>query len=155
MTGIPQVTINTDMSGGYCFGCGHNNPIGLKLAFRRDGSKSVRTEFTPVDEYQGWPGMLHGGIIGCVLDEAMSYATQFSGFTSITAHMEIRLRRPAPLNETYLVAGRVTRQTRKLMYTTASMMLKDGTVVADSRGTHFMIEQNENYPAVPEIIRDG
>ncbi len=155
MTGIPQITINTDMSGGLCFGCGQNNPIGLKLSFRRDDSKTVRTEFTPGDDYQGWPGMLHGGIIGCVLDEAMSYATQFSGFTCITARMEIRLRRPAPLKETYLVTGTVTRHTRKLINTTARMMLPDGTVVADSKGTHFVVEQDESNPAVPEIIRDG
>ncbi|MFC1962064.1 PaaI family thioesterase, partial [Chloroflexota bacterium] len=68
---MPRVSVNTDMSDGLCFGCGQNNPIGLKLKFKKDGD-GVRTEFTPGESYQGWPGMVHGGIIGCLLDEAMA-----------------------------------------------------------------------------------
>ena len=54
-----------------CFGCGQKNPIGLKLMFKLDG-KMARAEFTPRDDFQGWPGVLHGGIIAMILDEAAS-----------------------------------------------------------------------------------
>ena len=61
MVRLPRVSINTDLSDGLCFGCGQNNPIGLKLIFRRDGY-GVRTEFNPNQQHQGWPGVLYGGM---------------------------------------------------------------------------------------------
>ena len=53
-----------------CFVCGMENPIGLKLAFYEDEGGRVIAHFTPREEYQGYPGVLHGGIIAALLDEA-------------------------------------------------------------------------------------
>ena len=80
----PQKIIDTDKDFTMCFGCGQNNPIGLKLTFKWDG-KTAKAEFTPNRFHQGWSGMIHGGIITSLLDEAMSYATLFEGMNCITA----------------------------------------------------------------------
>ena len=53
-----------------CFGCGESNPIGLRLKYRREGDR-LRTEFMPGDDHQGWPGIVHGGIIASLLYEVM------------------------------------------------------------------------------------
>src|SRR5713101_4909297 len=45
-----------------CFACGHRNESGLKLTFRREGQRIV-ADYTPVERYQGFPGVLHGGIL--------------------------------------------------------------------------------------------
>ena len=91
MVEIPKVTLNTDLNEGFCFGCGCNNPIGLKLKFNIDGD-SLQTEFTPDKAHQGWPGLLHGGILGCLLDEAMSNIAYATGNTCLTASISIRLK---------------------------------------------------------------
>ncbi len=44
----------------YCFLCGRENPIGLKLAFFDDGEDRVVAEFTPREEHQGYPGRSMG-----------------------------------------------------------------------------------------------
>ena len=139
MATLPQVSINTDLSEGLCFGCGQNNPIGLKLNFRRDG-KAVIGEFTPGKLYQGWPGFVHGGIITCLLDEAMSYAVHFEGISCITAKMEIKLKRLALIEESLVITSAVTRNSRRLIGTKAKVSLRDGTVVAESTATHFVLE---------------
>lgn len=54
----------TQQSTNRCFGCGQENPIGLKLRFRREGDK-VEAEFIPSDLYEGYLGYLHGGIMCC------------------------------------------------------------------------------------------
>lgn len=138
---LPQVSINTDLSEGLCFGCGQNNPIGLKLSFRRDG-KTVKAEFTPGKLYQGWPGVVHGGIITCMLDEAMSYAIHFEGMTCITARMEIKLKRLALVEEPLVITSTIIRNSRRLIETKAKVALRDGTVIAESTATHFVIEAN-------------
>ncbi len=58
---------------GYCFGCGPNNPIGLKLEFDWNSETGdYVTTYTPTREHQGWVGRIHGGLIGLVFDEVLS-----------------------------------------------------------------------------------
>ena len=65
--------------------------MGLKLKLQRDG-EVVRTEFTPEKQHQGWPGVVHGGIINTFLDETMAYVPFLRGINCVTAKMEVRLR---------------------------------------------------------------
>jgi len=142
MTNWPKLSVKIDKDFDMCFACGQKNPIGLKLIFTREG-KGVRTEFTPGELHQGWSGVVHGGIISCILDEAMSYASLYAGVNSLTARMQTRFKRPLQTDETLIVTARVTRQTRKLIETEAEMHLADGTPVADSTATMFIASKQE------------
>ena len=53
-----------------CFVCGHRNPYGLHLFFRL-GDNTIVADFQPREEHQGFPGVIHGGIVAAVLDEAL------------------------------------------------------------------------------------
>ena len=154
MVTLPQVSINTDLSEGLCFGCGQNNPIGLKLSFRQDG-KTVRAEFTPSKLYQGWPGVVHGGIIICMLDEAMSYAAHFEGISCLTAKMEIKFRSPVQIEEPLIITSSITRNTRKLVETEAKVCLRDGTVVAEGTATQFVVEKKSGDAVSKEEESQG
>ena len=140
MINRPQISINTEKSLAMCFGCGRDNPIGLKLEFKWD-NKIARAEFTPGESHQGWSGMVHGGIISCLLDEAMGYATFFEGITCLTAKMQLRIRRPALIGEPLIITSSITKRTRKLVETKAAISLKDGTTVAESTATMFVIQE--------------
>jgi uncharacterized protein (TIGR00369 family) len=140
MTNWPQVSIDMEKELNMCFACGQKNPIGLKLSFSWDG-KVARTEFTPSELHQGWGGVVHGGIIGCILDEAMSYATLFNGVKSLTAKMQTRFRRPLEIGEPLIITASVTKKTKRLIEAKAEMSLKDGTPVAESTATMFVISQ--------------
>jgi len=140
MTNWPQVSIDMEKELNMCFACGQKNPIGLKLSFSWDG-KVARTEFTPSELHQGWAGVVHGGIITCLLDEAMSYATLFNGVKSLTAKMQTRFRRPLQIGEPLIITASVTKKTKRLIEAKAEMSLKDGTPVAESTATMFVISQ--------------
>ncbi len=139
MTTWPKVALDIDRDEGLCFGCGRNNPIGLKLDFQKDG-ETARAEFTPGELYQGWPGMVHGGIILCLLDEAVSWIALLEGMSCITAEFSSKLRHPAPINELLLVTASVTKKSRKLVKTQASVSLKDGTLIAEATATQFVVQ---------------
>ena len=139
----PQIAINTDRGYSMCFGCGQSNPIGLKLGFQWDG-KTARVEFTPTEFYQGWSGLVHGGIIICLLDEAMGWAALFEGLHGVTAEMQVRLRRPVSIGETLIITGSLTRRNRKLVKTKATISLKDGTPIAEGTSTQFVISPRED-----------
>ena len=138
MTNRRRVRISTDLSESMCFGCGQNNPIGLKLDFQWDG-KTVKAEFTPTKVYQGWPGVVHGGIITSMLDEAMAYAARFEGINCVTGKMQIKFKRPAVIDEPLIIAGKVTKKGKRWIWTKASVSSRDGTLVADGIATQFVI----------------
>ena len=139
MNNWPQISIDMSKSPTMCFACGQENPIGLKLKFRKE-KEIVTTEFTPHKLFQGWAGLVHGGIIACLLDEAMSYAAYLNGISCITAKMQVRLRRLVLVDEPLVVTGTITRRTRKLVETRADISLKDGTLVAQGTATMFVID---------------
>lgn len=136
-----RVPINTDLSESLCFGCGQNNPLGLKLSFEWDGKKA-RAEFTPTKFYQGWPGVVHGGIISTLLDEAMAYAARFEGVNCFTSRIQVNFRRPALIDQPLIITAWVTRNAKRLIGTKASVSLLDGTLVAEGTATQFVIETN-------------
>ena len=149
MTNWPQISVGADRDYSLCFGCGQNNPIGLKLSFQWDG-KTARAEFTPTEFYQGWPGLVHGGIMICLLDEAMSYAALFEGNHCVTAKMEVKLSRPASISEPLIITAHITKKTRKLVKTKAAISLTDGTPIAESTATHFITDSlnKEDNPMI-------
>jgi len=140
MAVLPRVSLNTEMDEGMCFGCGKKNPIGLKMDFTRDG-ESLKSVFTTCKEHQGWPGIVHGGILTCLLDEAMSNAAYAEGVACLTASMQIRLRQPVKVEVPLVITARVTRKNRRLIETGASIQLEDGTIIAESTAKQFIAEK--------------
>jgi len=143
MVNWPQIPLDTINDNNRCFGCGVDNPIGLKLKFQTDG-KTVRTEFIPLEQYQGWSGYLHGGITACILDEVLSQAVHMEGLNCVTARLDTKLTHLIPVNQPIVITSMVTNKTRKVIKTKGTVYLQDGTVAAEGVGTHFVVSVKEN-----------
>jgi len=118
---------------GYCFVCGPRNPIGLKLHFHFNG-KTIKTEFTPKKEHQGYLNIVHGGIISTLLDEAMVKLAIAMDMPAVTAYMEIRLKKPLNVGEKIIVEAEILKNTRKMLEAYAKAVIKDNVVIADAKG---------------------
>jgi acyl-coenzyme A thioesterase PaaI-like protein len=89
------MTERTLVDDGMCFGCGPDNPIGLRLTFAWIGDR-YETHWTPQAAHQGWAGRAHGGIVALVLDEILSRAALTThGLYWVTAELTTRMIRPA------------------------------------------------------------
>ncbi len=148
MVNWPQISIDTNRGYNRCFGCGKDNPIGLKLNFSWDG-KTARAEFTPSELYQGWSGIVHGGIIICILDEAMGYAALFEGMNCVTANLQARLRRPVLIDEPLIITSSIIKKTKRLVETNATISLKDGTPIAEGTSKQFVINPKSGNKRTP------
>ncbi len=120
--------------GSGCFACGQANPIGLRLRFTTEGD-GVRAEFTAGPQYQGYAGVLHGGIVTAALDDAMAQLFHLRGQESLTARLEIRFRREAPVGQRLVVTARLTEERTKMFTAEAVLALPDGTRLAEAKGT--------------------
>jgi len=117
---------------GNCFVCGENNPGGLRLHFEIDKEKkTLKTTFTAGPVFQGYDGIVHGGIVSTLLDEAMAKLVYELGYQGITASLQVRFKRPAPILEPLLVYGEITEVNKRLVKAKSSITKKDGTLLAE------------------------
>jgi acyl-coenzyme A thioesterase PaaI-like protein len=114
-----------------CFGCGPGNPIGLHLAFESHADGGVVAHFTPGLEHQGWDGVMHGGLVTVLLDEAMAWAASASTTMYFTGKLEVRYRSPVRTGAPLLVRGWITRNRGRTLETRAEVQAEDGSVLAE------------------------
>ncbi len=125
---------------GNCFVCGENNPDGLKLNFEVDREKQrLKTTFVAPPKFQGYDGIVHGGILSTLLDEAMAKLSFELGYDTVTATLEIRFKNPAPILEPLEVYGEIVEVKPRLVKARARIIKKDGTVLAV--GTSTLLRQ--------------
>jgi acyl-coenzyme A thioesterase PaaI-like protein len=96
-----------------CFACGQQHPFGLQLRFRSEKEGRVTAEWTPSDAWEGFQGLIHGGVVSTVLDEAMSKAVTSAGTPGLTCLLEVRLRRSIAPGEPLIVRGWVVEKRRR------------------------------------------
>ena len=82
----------------WCFGCGRQNPIGLKMTFFEDAN-GVWSPWTPAREHQGYEGIVHGGLITTVLDEVMGWAIYVRKLWAVTGTINVRFRKPVRIGD--------------------------------------------------------
>ncbi len=123
----------------HCFGCGQENPKGLRLEFLLAADGSVASLPTVSSTFEGHPGYLHGGIIATLLDEAMSKAVRAKGLTAMTRHIEIDYLRPVPSAAPLRVEGRVLRGEGRKHWTESKILNAHGMVLAQAAGVFIEI----------------
>jgi uncharacterized protein (TIGR00369 family) len=121
---------------GNCFVCGENNPNGLHLNFELDHEKqTLKTTFVASPTFQGWDGIVHGGILSTLLDEVMAKLVYELGYQAVTASLEIKFKKPAPILEPLRVYGEVTEVSKRLIKAKAHIAKEDGTILAVGNST--------------------
>lgn len=103
-----------------CFVCGPENPVGLKCEFiydRENGSASTTVTFT--EKYQGWDGVVHGGVLTAVLDDVMAHAILTTDHLALTTRMNVTFRKAVRVGEEVCFEGMVKRLTKRTAETTA------------------------------------
>lgn len=80
-----------------CLVCGRDNSYGLQLRLRvEEASGIVSVDSTPHGHHIGFTGIVHGGLIATIADEAMVWAATWAGRRfCYCGEMTIRFRRPA------------------------------------------------------------
>ena len=104
----------------YCFACGSDNKDGLDLHWTVEG-KTTRALFLPKRKFQGWKGIVHGGILATLLDEAMTRLAGMVSGGAMTAEMTVRYLRPAKIDENIFVFGEIVGENRKLVEMRAAL----------------------------------
>lgn len=135
---MPKLNLVDD---NFCFACGKDNKEGMDLTWIVEG-RTCRTVFTPQRKFQGWKGIVHGGILAAILDEAMTRLAWIACGGAVTAEMTVRFLRPAPIAEKIYARGEIVSENRKVVEMSASLHKEgpDGPVIARSTGKAVKID---------------
>lgn len=123
----------------YCFVCGQDNPVGFKtnIDVDRDTQSAKCTLAVPAD-FQGWKGMVHGGIVSVFLDEVSAYAGMTVADAVVTGELKTRFHKPVPVEREVTVCARVINQTRRTVMVEAKLTMQ-GEVLASAEAKMVIV----------------
>ena len=132
--------MGSEIQPGYrmCFVCGWENPIGLNVTFYSEDGR-VRARFTPDERHQGFPGLVHGGILFALLDEVISRAAYLMGDWVLTGRVEVRYARPARVGEPLELEGWVERAAGRGYLLAGRLTNPAGETVVEGRGVYVKL----------------
>jgi acyl-coenzyme A thioesterase PaaI-like protein len=125
-----------------CLVCGLKNNLGLKAHFYELENKELVGIFKPIEEHQGYPGRLHGGIISAILDETIGRAIMIDyeeDVWFVTVEFNVRFKKPVPLDREIKVEARIERETSRIYEGSGEIKLKSGEVAADAYGKYMKL----------------
>ncbi len=118
-----------------CFVCGVENPVGLHLHFYQTEPGVIETTYTAPEHFQGYPGVLHGGIIATILDETSGRA--FMGDPDnprfmYTARLEIKYRKTVPTGQPLRIVGKAIKSKKHTAEGWAGIYDQEGNLLAEA-----------------------
>jgi len=118
----------------HCFVCGLDNPFGLHLRFYDIGPGEVTAEITIPNSYQGYPGVVHGGIVAAMLDEAAGRAHMGGDPPRFmfTARLEIQYRKNVPIGQPLRLVGLAGKTKGRTAASSSAIYDADGLLLAEA-----------------------
>ena len=95
------------------------------LVFTPDGPDGVRSRFATLSRFQGYEGILHGGMISTLLDAAMGECLFSKRIAAVTAEMTVRFLRPVPLDRVVDLRAELVSARHGLFLLSAGLSLDD------------------------------
>ncbi len=116
-----------------CVGCSPGSPLGLGLKFlvREDGG--VEAAFACQEIYQGYPGLLHGGITSMLLDAAMTNCLFAHCRVAVTARLIVRFSLPVATDHTAVIRAWL-RDYSPPLFVLEAELVQNGQVMAHAAG---------------------
>jgi len=120
-----------------CFACGRDNPMGIAIRDFDVSGDRVTAWFRPRPEHRGAPGVLHGGVSAAAVDEIAVWAgIVFAGVVTVTGTLDLRYRRPVPIDADLRLEGFLVRQTGRRLEL-GGRLLVDGREAVTGSGLYL------------------
>jgi acyl-coenzyme A thioesterase PaaI-like protein len=118
----------------HCFVCGRENQYGLHLKFYEFSPGEVIVDYTVPEQFQGYPGVVHGGVVAAILDEVTG-RTQMGGDPPrfmFTARLDIRYRKNVPTGQPLKIIGQAGTSKERIATATGKIFGPNGDILAEA-----------------------
>lgn len=141
----------------HCFVCGRLNQSGLHMNFYQESQGEVIATIRVPEQFQGYPGIVHGGIIAAMLDEISGRSVEMdaSGKPTrflVTASLNIRYRKPVPIGMELKLRGYLLKDTGRVATVKGEIRDDQGQLLAEADAVMVNLpDQMLNVPAAEEL----
>jgi acyl-coenzyme A thioesterase PaaI-like protein len=137
-----------------CLVCGRENPQGLKLNLHVDPDTGlVTTNFTPSAQHIGFEGIIHGGVIATVLDEAMVWAATWKGRRfCVCGELTIRFRNAVKPGDNLSIEAAVEFSRPKLVECASKVFDATGRLLATASGKYIPMSVEQHKSMVNTLV---
>jgi uncharacterized protein (TIGR00369 family) len=139
-----------------CFVCGRDNAHGLHLSLQVEPSTGIiHTTFTPLAQHIGFQGLIHGGILATVADEAMVWAAIWSSRRSCVAgELNMRYKRKATIGQPLIVRAKIKQARPRLIETECDLTTNDGNIIASATGKYVPLSAEDTAAFLRTLMDD-
>ena len=109
----------------------------------------LEAEYVVPERYQGAPGMVHGGIVAALLDEACAQAARLAVTPAVTSRLEIRYLAPVPVEQPLRVTGEISDVQEGRATAEATIRDETGLVLAHARAECVEVRP-EHFLSTPQ-----
>lgn len=158
---------------------GLRNPSGLRIQYHLEpapqtggvaapvpdplGGRRVVGTWTAGADHVGFPGVVHGGLVVAILDDAIGRCAALRHRWVVTGRLDVRFRSAARTGVPLRIEAWLLRWQRLAVTGRARLLLPDGGgVVAEARGTYLPVPDElltsmvESWPGFAEYVgREG
>lgn len=120
-------------------------PAGFGIDFLLDDDMAIVAEVVFDDSKEGDRGILHGGAIATVLDEAMGAVAYENGKPGYTVTMTYNYKSHIPLHAPVAIRAWVEKIEGKKVFTACTATLADGTLAVDGTGLFIASEKLKKH----------
>jgi len=112
----------------------------LQLDFY-DYGDYVESEWIANKNYEGWHGVLHGGIVATLLDEVGSWVIISKiGRAGMTVELNVRYHKKISTNEKIYIQGKLIEHKRNIAFI-ESKIIQNGEIKASAISKYFLFDQ--------------
>ena len=121
-----------------CAVCGMSNNLSLRARFYEVEGELMVGVVTGRDEHQSYPNRMHGGLISALLDEVIGRAINIPepDAFGVTSELNVKFKKPVPLNEELKVVGKLTKNTRLVFQAEGFIEDAAGNILATGTATY-------------------
>jgi acyl-coenzyme A thioesterase PaaI-like protein len=138
-----------------CLVCGRSNPHGLHLSLHVDDhTGQVTTRWRASPEQIGFEGIVHGGVLATVLDEAMVWAATWAGRRfCVCGEMTVRYRESAGVGDDLIAVASVEAVRSRLIATVAQVRrAADDRILVEAGGKYVPVPPERNRQFLQTLV---
>ena len=138
-----------------CLVCGHSNPHGLHLHLIVDTNTGiVHVEFLPLAEHIGFEGIIHGGVIATIVDEAMVWAATWAGNRfCVCGEMTVRFRMSAEVGRKINITAQVD-SVRSRLIQCSSTVSDDRGILSTASGKYIPVSPDRHDAVMQTLVEE-
>jgi uncharacterized protein (TIGR00369 family) len=125
----------------WCFCCGQENPMGLKLRFWKETETRINTGLTIPEYWSGWGKIMHGGFHSVLLDEITSWVAfgLLNESSFLTRKIQVQYHKPVYVGQYVHVIGELVEVNEKSITARGEIRDENNTLVSEAMSTMIRI----------------